>query len=153
MADTLGSHWRGCWREHHACAVAKVEWLRTRLSPFENDPFTTVGQCFSELWPNTPSPRMQFVKELHVDDDSPWAETFFPDDDSEEITISIDVEASVCGAVELLAHELAHVAVYHLALGYEDPHGKYWKECYEALYQAYIAKVEAAERQKLCPQM
>ena len=116
--------------------------MANRISPIENDPFSLVADAFGELWPNTPFPRVEFVEGLHIDDDAPWAETHIPDDDFPDIRISIDVEATVRGAVELLAHELAHVAMYHLGLDHEENHGPFWQEFFEAINQTHKAKAE-----------
>lgn len=29
--DKVGSHWKGCWRVHHECAVAKIEKIQELL--------------------------------------------------------------------------------------------------------------------------
>ena len=35
MTDIRGSHWEGCWREHHDCAIAEIERLQAKLREYE----------------------------------------------------------------------------------------------------------------------
>lgn len=130
-------------RQELTDAKADIEHLRKRYSPFENDPFVVVAQAFAKLWPNAPFPRVQIVEGLHNTDDAKWAETLVLNDDG-EILISIDVKAPMHGAVELLAHELAHVACEYLGLRSEDDHGPHWEECFAAIYEKFNAEAAKA---------
>jgi len=62
----------------------------------------------------------------------PKGETFFPDDESTPV-ISINgmLKRGVQGTLDILAHELAHVAA-----GTAAEHGPEWKKAYEELFQA-----------------
>lgn len=134
---------QGELRQELTDAKAVIEHLRQRYSPFENDPFVVVAQAFAELWPNAPFPHIQIVEGLHSTDDAKWAETLVLSDD-DGILVSIDVKAPVFAAVELLAHELAHVACEHLGLRSEDDHGPHWEECFAALHEKFNAEAATA---------
>ena len=56
--------------------------------------------------------------------------TEFHDDGS--ILVVVDANLQVSNAVEVLAHELAHVAV-----GIENEHGAAWETAFDAIFQEY----------------
>lgn len=63
------------------------------------------------------------------------------DFEASPIAVSIDVGLPLEGAVEVLAHELAHVAV-----GFVKPqHGKKWQKAFDAIHAAYSERVDALE--------
>lgn len=60
-----------------------------------------------------------------------WGETLFPDDGSMPI-ISIDVEIPVSAAIEIIAHELSHIAA-----GIDADHGPEWEKEFEKIFQRW----------------
>ena len=52
--------------------------------------------------------------------------------DDGEITVFIDTELSINNAVEIFAHELAHVAV-----GVEHDHDEVWEKAFDDLFEEY----------------
>ena len=64
----------------------------------------------------------------------PKGETFFPDDGSTPvISINGRLKRGVQGTLDILAHELAHVAA-----GTEAEHGPEWKKAYGEMFQAAV---------------
>lgn len=108
------------------------------ISPFRNDPFHVVTGVFAELWPNAPLPFIQWIDPgvLHVNDGDLWGCISF-DDNTDEALITIDASIQVCGALEVLAHELAHAAVHDLGLKESDDHGPHWSECFEKINSVF----------------
>lgn len=56
--------------------------------------------------------------------------------------ISVDVITPVHGAVEILAHELAHVAAGD---SHADDHGEAWQNAFDAIHQRYVEIVSTLE--------
>jgi hypothetical protein len=100
------------------------------VHPFENDPFATVWEAFHNLWPNAEC-TIAWDGDIHDEDNEPvWGVTEFVDGDIPQIAINPSLE--VWDAVEVLAHELAHVAV-----GIEAGHGESWWGAFDAIRQEY----------------
>jgi len=57
-------------------------------------------------------------------------ETFFDDDGT--VTVFVDYELQVKDAVEIFAHELAHVAA-----GEKAGHGEEWEKAFDAIFTEY----------------
>lgn len=117
---------------------------------FANDPFRTVAEAFNELFPNMPWPCIQWTEpgDIHKDDNSPWGHADFPTEEGdEEIFVNIDSILPAHAAVEILAHELAHVACHHLGLDQgEDKHGKNWEDTFDAINKKYYEKAILAAK-------
>lgn len=90
------------------------------------NPFQIVIQAAEKLFPQIEC-RIVFA-EL----EGKVGETLFPDDGSAPV-ISIDPDGSYRQIVELLAHELAHVAV-----GPDAEHGPAWVEAYRKIENEYL---------------
>ena len=60
--------------------------------------------------------------------------TFFPDNGSDPI-IQLDCNLSVKDAVEVLAHELAHVIA-----GIDKNHGKEWEDIFSEIHELYTTE-------------
>lgn len=98
-------------------------------SPFVNDPFAMVWQAFKNLYPGKDC-EVQWQPRIE-DDELPeqgYGFTEFRDDGS--ILVVVDASLQVSDAVEVLAHELAHVAV-----GIESEHGAVWEAALKAIFQ------------------
>ena len=103
-------------------------------NPFLNDPFAMVWQAFQNLYPDKNcdvywDPNMQpDAAGKSVD-----GVTVFNDDG--KVLVFVDAMISVNNAVEILAHELAHVVA-----GFEegkDDHGPAWETAFESIKQEY----------------
>lgn len=78
---------------------------------------------------------VEFVSGLHAQEGR-WGLTNFSDDGKAEI--HIDGDCPVAGAVDVLAHELAHVIA-----GFDAGHGKAWEQAYSALHRRYGEQINA----------
>ena len=100
-------------------------------NPFANDPFALVWQAFKNLYPGKDC---EVQWQLGIQDDGlseqGYGFTEFCEDGS--ILVAVDANLRVSNAVEVLAHELAHVAVV-----IENEHGAAWEAAFEAIFQEY----------------
>jgi hypothetical protein len=129
-------------------AELEAELAEARVTVFAIDPFQIIADAFAELWPHTQWPIVQWLPpgELHKDDDSPWGCTTIPDD-GDEVIVSIDTLIPVHGAIDVLAHELAHVACHYLdIIGKDDEHDKNWEECFDKIHEVYERLAAGAEK-------
>ena len=98
--------------------------------PFNNDPFETVWTAFHNLWPDAVC-EVCWRGGLRDEEGEPvWGVTTFVDYAIPEVAINPSLE--VWDAVEVLAHELAHVAV-----GIDEDHGDAWKKAFDAIHDEY----------------
>lgn len=99
-------------------------------SPFENDPFALVYQAFKNLYPDK---NCSIWWKPNLKDDTGkivfGITTFLPDG---EIIVTINPDINVSDAIEVLAHELAHVVA-----GVENEHGPEWKTAFNAIGVEY----------------
>lgn len=101
-------------------------------TPFQNDPFADVWQAFKNLYPGKECEVFWETQIRESEDGHPvYGLTDFGDDGT--VCVFIDAHLSVVDAVEILAHELAHVAV-----GIEAEHDERWDAAFEAIYQEYM---------------
>jgi hypothetical protein len=100
-------------------------------SPFKNDMFAMVYQAFHNLWPEKEC-EIFWEPNIREDEDGrkPYGLTDFAPDGTVWVFDTPDM--NVRDAVEILAHELAHVAV-----GVDVDHGKEWEDAFEAIFQEY----------------
>lgn len=110
---------------------------------FANDPFARVAKYFHLLYPE--KKYICFWTENNIpaeDGETAYGMTCFPDEGSDVSTVPeilISAELPVKHAVEVLAHELAHVAI-----GVEEGHGEAWEKAFEAIHRAYMTgKIDA----------
>lgn len=106
-------------------------------TPFSNDMFALVWQVFKRLYP----PQSQKIIEID------WSENVFDGDEEAggvtvfetdgSIRILISGQLSVVDAVEVFAHELAHVAA-----GPEAEHGEAWENAFDAIHTEYMKMIE-----------
>lgn len=104
------------------------------------DPMREVIGCFERLYPDM-SAKLGFAAGLH-EQEGAWGATTFPDDGSTP-EIVLDISLPLEHALEILSHELAHVAA-----GPEAEHGPAWEAAFDALHAEYCRRYEAvlAER-------
>ena len=105
---------------------------RPTIQVFDNDPFAMVWQAYRNLYPGRPAPSVEWT---HIDQDDEefgdsYVYTIFAEDG--EIAIFVSCDIPVITAVEILAHELAHVAV-----GADEDHGEKWEAAFDAIFQEY----------------
>ena len=110
-----------------------------KISPFVNDPFVEIVSAYKKLWPTITLPTIQWLSsgELHKNEDSPWGYFEYNDD---EAIIGIDTLMPVSGAIDVLAHELAHAACHYLEL--KECHGCDWKSCFNKLHKEYEKAIQ-----------
>lgn len=100
-------------------------------TPFLNDMFALVYQSFHNLWPDKKC-SIWWEPEIRQTEDgkAPMGLTDFGDDGTIAVFVSPDIP--VRHAVEILAHELAHVAV-----GVDADHGSEWEKAFDAIFDEY----------------
>ena len=98
-------------------------------TPFVNDPFALVYQAFRNLYPEK---ECEVFWETRIRDSESGEKTYgltdFGDDGS--AAVFVDSDLKVTDAVEILAHELAHVGV-----GIEHDHDEVWEAAFNAIFQ------------------
>ena len=94
---------------------------------FVNDPFVRVYEVFRQLYPDKDC-RCFWTDDL----EDAYGVTQFYDDSRSIPEIFISTDLPVKHAVEILAHELAHVAV-----GADADHGESWENAFEAIHREY----------------
>lgn len=100
-------------------------------TPFENDPFSLVFQAFKKLYPQKDC-ECYWKAELEPDEDGHNVLGLTTYTDDGRIYIDISVRIPVMDAVEIFAHELAHVAA-----GPQEEHGKAWEDAFDAIHSEY----------------
>ncbi|MGG1157490.1 hypothetical protein ABE237_00730 [Brevibacillus formosus] len=99
-----------------------------------NNPFYFIIRAFEELYPDKTRVVIQFVDMEHIDkesiDETGYGLTFFPDEENEPVHVYVDIKLQVKDAAEILAHELAHVAV-----GAEADHNELWEKSFDDIYK------------------
>ena len=98
-------------------------------SPFANDPFSLVWKAFKNLYPGKGC-EVQWQPGIQDDELSEQGYGFTEFHDDGSILVVVDANLQVSNAVEVLAHELAHVAV-----GIENEHGAAWETAFDAIFQ------------------
>lgn len=100
-------------------------------TPFENDPFAMVHQAFQNLYPGKECEIFWEPQIRPQEDGGPaYGLTDFGDDG--RVAVFVSANLIVTDAVEILAHELAHVAV-----GPEHDHDDDWEAAFGAIFQEY----------------
>ena len=109
---------------------------------FANDPFARVCKYFKLLFP---AKKVVCLWTEHLEDEkgeTVYGVTIFPKEGSGTNVVPeifISAELTVKDAAEILAHELAHVAV-----GCDEGHGEAWEKAFEAIHRAYMTgRIEA----------
>ena len=104
-------------------------------SPFGNDPFALVYMAFKNLYPDKDCVcYFDVIDEKTENGEDIFGETWFHDDghDDGAVYVFIDSRLKITDAIEIFAHELAHVAV-----GNEANHGKEWEDAFDAIFTEY----------------
>lgn len=100
-------------------------------TPFQNDMFAIVWKAFRNLFPDKFC-ICEWVEEIRESEDGNeiYGLTEFDDDGS--VWVFVKATIPVKDAVEILAHELAHVAV-----GMSENHSERWENAFEAIRCEY----------------
>jgi hypothetical protein len=101
---------------------------------FENDPFVDVYEVFKELFPDKDAEIWWHYEMKDEDGNKVLGVTTFPDDGSLPM-IEVDVDQSVNDSIQILAHELSHVATNG------HGHGQDFYDAYNAIWQKYHEKL------------
>lgn len=102
------------------------------------NPFALMIDVFNDLYPDKQA-TVWFATGLRQERNA-WGQTGFPDDGGEPL-VQIDVDCPIAGAVEVLAHELAHVAAGCPHSDDDDGHGPEWQKHFDAIHEAYNQRV------------
>jgi len=107
-------------------------------SPFTNDPFSLVSKAFSNIYPDK-----QYIAYWNPSarefEEHDYGYTNFPIDGSIP-EIWVNTMLSVENAVEIFAHELAHIATKGDATHIK--HGKEWEDAFENIHKEYNRLIE-----------
>ena len=106
--------------------------LKDRLiAPFQNDMFAMVWSAFKKLYPDKDC-EIYWEPQIRDEEDGKpvYGLTDFADDGSVAVFVKPSLE--VADAVEILAHELAHVAV-----GVEHGHDEAWQGAFDKIFEEY----------------
>lgn len=101
------------------------------IAPFQNDMFAMVWGAFKKLYPDKDC-EIYWEPQIRDEEDGKpvYGLTDFADDGSVAVFVKPSLE--VADAVEVLAHELAHVAV-----GVEHDHDEVWQEAFDKIFEEY----------------
>ena len=99
-------------------------------SPFVNDPFAIVWQAFKNLYPDKDCICQFAVLDADKSGKAPYGVTDFQPDG--RVFVFVDGNMKIADAVEVFAHELAHVAV-----GIDADHGEEWEAAFDAIFNEY----------------
>ena len=99
--------------------------------PFKNDPFSLIWEAFKNLYPDK---ECECFWETQIRDNAEGHTCYGLTDFGEDGSVVVFVSATlqVLDAVEILAHELAHVAV-----GVEYDHGEEWERAFDRIFKEY----------------
>lgn len=102
--------------------------------PFKNDPFAIVYKAFKNLYPGKDC-KIQWAAELKDEEGIPvfGVTTFRRTAEKTDVFVSVDPGLQVWDAIEVLAHELAHVAIFP---EHQD-HDRKWEETVDAIFEEY----------------
>ena len=101
-------------------------------SPFENDPFALVHMAFENLFPGKV---YKAYWEPEIRESESGDECYGLTDWQSDGTVYVFVKAGLKAfdAIEIFAHELAHVAV-----GIEHDHDEVWQKAFDDIFDEYI---------------
>lgn len=108
--------------------VGKVRWI--------GNPLADIVRCFRKLYPHLSA-------DISVQPVPPdlKGQCSFGGDDHPIPLVTIDPSLPYVGCIDILAHELAHVAA-----GEDGGHGPEWEKAYEAIHNEYHAFVERSAK-------
>ena len=98
---------------------------------FDNCPFGILDIAFKRLFPGIEYTAI-FYPSLKDDESGEKVCGFTDFSDDGEITIGVDSDLTINNAVEIFAHELAHVGV-----GAQHEHDEVWEKAFDDLFNEY----------------
>lgn len=107
--------------------------------PFIIDPFAWVYEAYRAVFADAPQCIVLWDEVVDEAGEEMYGSTTFPDNDNEMIVVRVNPNIPVYGAVEVLAHELAHIAV-----GASGGHGEQWVKAFDRIQQQYVKMSEEA---------
>lgn len=109
-------------------------------TPFVNDPFALVWIAYKRLYDKP----CEIWYCTHSEDEEGFGYTDFPCDGGTPM-VYINAEYPITMQTEILAHELAHVAV-----GAEHGHDEIWNKAFDAIFDEYekIAEEKLGKNEK-----
>lgn len=122
--------------------AAKIDGTQPRDTPvmaaaFRFDPIANVVEVFNRLFPGKAA-TIEFVEGLKETEDA-WGVTHFPEDGGPP-SISLDVDLEYRHVVEILAHELAHVAEPA-----DEDHGERWDAAFSLIHAECCRNAQSSE--------
>lgn len=101
------------------------------ITPFANDIFAFIWQAFKNLYPDK---ECDCFWEPQIREDENGNEVFGLTDfgDDGYVVVFVRPDLKVADAGEILAHELAHVAV-----GVEHEHDEEWEKAFDNIFEEY----------------
>lgn len=100
-------------------------------SPFGNDPFALVAQAFGNQFPDREYSAYIMPEVTDENGNSACGVTTFPEDGSPPV-VEVSGEIPIAAGVEVLAHELAHVATPE-----DHTHGDAWRAAFDRIFEEY----------------
>lgn len=100
-------------------------------SPFCNDPFALVAMAFKSLYPDREYTAYIVPNVADEEEHSVCGVTTFPEDGSPPV-VEVSGEIPIAAGVEVLAHELAHVAAPE-----DQTHGEAWQTAFDRIFDEY----------------
>lgn len=100
-------------------------------SPFGNDPFALVALAFKNLYPDREYTAYIAPNVTDEEGNSACGATTFPEDGSPPV-VEVSGEIPIAAGVEVLAHELAHVATPK-----DQTHGGAWRAAFDWIFEEY----------------
>lgn len=104
--------------------------IKVLKNPFSNDPFALVWTAFKNLYPEKDCECLFDAVDDPKDVDGHYGWTEWNDDGT--IAVAVDIGLPLKDAVEIFAHELAHVAA-----GSDAEHGEAWESAFDAIHAEY----------------
>lgn len=118
-------------RMYEETRLSPLELKDRLIAPFQNDMFAIVWSAFKKLYPDKDCEVYWEPRIRNEEDGTPvYGLTDFSEDGS--IAVFVKPSLEVGDAVEVLAHELAHVAA-----GLEHDHDEVWKEAFDRIFEEY----------------
>lgn len=108
------------------CKYTQMDSRTMNISPFTNDPFVLIAKAFHNLFPDR-----QYTAEISPDPMDAYGVTIFSND-GQPPHIQIVSSINLNQAMEVFAHELAHVAV-----GISHQHDDEWEAAFNQINTEY----------------
>lgn len=100
-------------------------------TPFKNDPFAILCKAFRNLYPEKEYECVWDNRNMETEEGTAYGLTQFSEDRPPRI--EVNPELQIFDAVEILGHELAHVAV-----GVEHEHDEVWEQAFDSINREYV---------------